>query len=150
MQCAHNRKMVRNGGAALVGPAVGPVVVPLVVPLVVVATLLLGGCEAPPQRQAAPVPGGTWDAVLPTPVTVAAGEDYSGGEYYRNDARLAATGNPYPLNEWPAEPTPSAFYWRTLSMPSSANSTLLFRQRYTEYGTYNGAYQPRSSYSVRP
>jgi hypothetical protein len=113
--------------------------------------LLLAGCQSTAPTQAdAPVPGGTWDAVLPAPAAVAAGADFPGAEYQRNDARLAAVGDPYPFNQWPAEPTPTAAYWRTLSLPSSSNSTLLFRQRYAEYNTSSGAYYGAGRTRIAP
>ena len=146
MLCAHNQRHASVSGflrAHLRGVAGSAL-------LAGVMVLGLAGCETPPQRAEPPVPGGTWDAVLSSPEVAAANADGPGWEQQRNDGRLASVSDPYPLNQWPDAGTPSAYYWRTFTAPSQANSTVLFRQRYTQYSNYSGSYMPRSNYTVRP
>lgn len=98
--------------------------------------LALGGCAATPPATVS-AHGGTWDAVLPAPEvvqTVGIGR-FTFPEDARNDAALAARDDSgvYPLGQWPAEPAPSAFRTRTLTIPTSGQSSVLFRTRYEQY-----------------
>lgn len=100
--------------------------------LVAPLSVVVSGCAEPAQRVVAPVPGGTWDLVLPIAAADPAGEPAP--ELARRDAGLARADAGLPMGYWPEAPTPSLAARRTIVIPRSETSTVVFRKRYTPYG----------------